>query len=72
MPRVLNESRNRPEGAPILISSPGGLIAHRENESGAVRGGSGLDTPRTITSKGRLVLSFHTTHSPPSYRTEPT
>ncbi len=66
------DSRYRPEGAPIRMLRPGGLIAHRECESDAVRGGSGLDTPRTITSNGRLSLSLQTTHKPPPYWIEPT
>lgn len=69
---MLIESKYRPDGAPILISKPGGLTAHRECESDPVRGGSGLATPRTITSNGRLPLSLQTTHSPPPYRMEPT
>jgi hypothetical protein len=47
---IVIDSRYRPEGASTRLPRPDGLTAQRECESDAARGGSGLDTPRTITS----------------------
>src|SRR5918997_311236 len=48
------------------------VAAVDSGDADGVRGGSGLNPPRTFPSKGRLSLSLQTPQKPPPYWIEPT